>query len=148
MEKFPKHISTMEKTAAGIFGLLLILSIAVQVFFNGDVLLLIMVLAVCATLLFCLVFIPETYELREDSLTVVNQLTHRSVSIPYDVILHIDTVGTFRSAKRDFDSVEVILKYRPVGMKRIRTISCHPKNVQGFVKSLRGRCANLIPEME
>lgn len=148
MEKFSKHISGTEKTVAVIFGLLLILAVAVQLFFDGDVLLLIMALAVCTAAFCALVFLPEAYELREQSLVVVNEKLRREISVPYDGILHIDTVGSFRSSKRDFDAVEVILKYRPAGKKGTRTISCHPKNVQGFVKSLQEKCPNLIPDME
>lgn len=148
MEKFSKHISGTEKAVAVILGLLLLLAVAVQLFFAGDVLLLILALAACTAVFCALVFLPETYELREDSLTVANKLLGSSVYIPYSTVLHIDTVGSFRSSKRDFDTVEVILKYRPAGKKGTRTISCHPKNVQGFVKSLQEKCPNLIPDME
>ena len=64
------------------------------------------------------------------------------------MVLHIDAVGSFRSSKRDFDSVEVILEYSRVGNERTKSISCHPKNVTGFVKALQERCPNLVTDME
>jgi len=148
MKEFRKHVSNTEKAVAVILWLLLALSVVAQLFFGGGTLALILVVAICAGVYSFLVFIPEVYELRDDSLTVINTLLRRSVTIPYTTILHIDTVGTFRSSKRDFDSVEVIVKYKPQGKKRPRSISAHPTNVRDFFKLLQERCPNLIPEMD
>lgn len=148
MKEFRKHVSNTEKAVAVILWLLLVLAIVAQLFFGGGVLALILVIAICAGVYSFLVFVPEVYEFRDDSFAVVNTLLHRSVTIPYATILHIDTVGTFRSSKRDFDSVEVIVKYRPQGKKRVRSISAHPTNVRDFFKLLQERCPNLIPEMD
>ena len=148
MKEFRKHVSNTEKAVAVILWLLLVLAIVAQLFFGGGVLALILVIAICAGVYSFLVFVPEVYEFRDDSFAVVNTLLHRSVTIPYATILHIDTVGTFRSSKRDFDSVEVIVKYRPQGKKRVRSISAHPTNVRDFFNLLQARCPNLIPETD
>lgn len=148
MKKYSKHISGIEKVVAAILGAMLILTVIVQVFFDGGVSLLLLILAVCTAVFSYLVFLPEIYELREDSLVVVNQLLQHSISVPYDTVLQIDTVGSFRNSKRDIDTVEVIVRYRPRGKKRTRSLSIHPKNVPDFFKQLQERCPNLIPELE
>lgn len=148
MKEFKKHISDTEKAVAVIMWLFLVLAAIVQLFFGGGALPLILVVAVCAVVYSLLVFIPEIYELRDDSLTVVNTLWHRSITVPYATILHIDTVGTFRSSKRNLDSVEVIVKYRPHGNKRVQSISVHPTNVRDFVKLLQEQCPNLLADLD
>ena len=148
MKEFKKHVSNTEKAVAVILWLLLILAVAAHLFFGGGVLALILAVAICAGVYSFLVFIPEVYELRDDSLVVVNTLFNRSVTIPYITVLNIDTVGTFRSSKQDFDSIEVIVRYRPQGKKRMRSISTHPTNVRDFFKLLQERCPNLISEMD
>jgi len=146
MKAFRKHISHSEKVVAAVLWLLLVLSVVAQLFFGGGVLTLCLLSAVCAAVYSFLVFVPEVYELREDSLAVVTPLLHRSVAIPYAEILKIDTVGSFRSSKRDADTIEVILKYRTAGKNRLRSISCHPKKVQDFVRELQPLCPNLLPD--
>ena len=146
MGTYQKHISDTEKAVAVILWLLFALTLVTQLFFNGNVLALAAVFAVCAAVFSCLAFLPESYELLEESLVVVNPVLRRRLVIPYVQILHIDTVGTFRGSKRDFDTVEVIVKYRPAGKKLTRTVSCHPKNVLGFVNTLKPSCPNLIRE--
>ena len=145
MKRYERHISDVEKAVAVILWLLFLLSVITQVFFDGNVLALTAVFAVCSVVFSCLVFLPEHYTLREDAL-VVEPAFGKMIVIPYERILHIDTVGTFRGSKRDFDTVEVIVKYRPAGKKLTRTVSCHPKNVLGFVNTLKPSCPNLIRE--
>ena len=147
MEKYRKHISDTEKTVAVILWLLFLLSVATHLLFDGNVLALAAIFAACGLVFSCLVFLPESYELREDALVVESALRKRLV-IPYEQILHVDTVGTFRGSKRDFDTVEVIVKYRPIGKKLTRSVSCHPKNVLGFVNTLKPSCPNLIWEAD
>ena len=147
MERYPRHISTVEKIVAVILWLMTAAAVVTQLFFQEDVLALAAVFAVLGLVFSCLVFLPESYELQEGALVVDSALRKRLV-IPYEQILHIDTVGTFRSSKRDFDTVEVIVKYRPLGKKLTRTVSCHPKNVLGFVNTLKPSCPNLIWEAD
>ena len=148
MEKYQRHVSGVEKIVAVIIWAALVLALITQLCYNENVLALIVVLAVCAVTFSWLVFLPEFYELREDSLVIVKSLPSKTVVIPYALILHIDTVGTFRSSKKDLDTVEAIIKYRPQGKKLTRTVSCHPKNILGFVNALKPRCENLVPELE
>jgi len=123
---------------------LLLLAIVAQLFFDSNVLRLIVILAICELVLSYLVFWPETYEFRETALVVVTGKQKVRKEIPYDTVFDLDTVGRFRDAKRDADTVEVFVIYVPKEGKRPRTISCHPKNVQGFVTALRERCKSLI----
>lgn len=148
MEKFQRHISGVEKLVAVILWGMLVLALVTQLYFHENVLVLTAVLAVCAAGFSGLVFLPESYELRENALVIVKSLPNRELVIPYEQILLVDTVGAFRSFKRDFDTVEAMVKYRPAGKKLSRTVSCHPKNVLGFVNTLKPRCANLIPDTE
>ena len=146
MEKFPKHITFFERATAIIVGLLLLLCIVTQIFFEGDVLLLIAILTVCELVFSYLVFWPETYEFRETSLAIVTWKQKIRKEIPYSSVFALETVGRFREAKRDFDTVEILLTYVPAGSKLARSVSCHPKNVHGFVKELQVRCPNLSYE--
>ena len=148
MDKFPKHISAFEKVTAIVIGIFLLLCVIAQLFFNGDVLRLITILSVCELALSWMVFWPETYELREDSLAIVTVGEKVIREIPYHAVFDLETVGRFRDAKKDFDTVEIILTYVPVGKKRARSVSCHPKNVQAFVEKLQSRCPNLGQEEE
>lgn len=147
MGRYSRHVSTVEKIVAVILWLMAVAAVVTQLFFNENVLALAAVSAVCGVVFSCLVFLPETYELQENALVVESALRKRLV-IPYEQILHIDTVGTFRGSKRDFDTVEVMVKYRPTGKKLTRTVSCHPKNVLGFVNTLKPSCPNLIWEAD
>lgn len=144
MKVLKRHISVFEKATAVIFWVMLLLTIITQVFFDGDVLLLMALFAVLAVVFSLMVFLPETYEFREETLSVVNPKLKRVVHIPYDRIVKIDTVGLFRQLKKDFDSTEVILTFKPVGGERKRTISCHPKNVLGFMRMLHEKCPHLM----
>ena len=146
MEKFQKHISFFEKATAIVVGLLLLLCIITQIFFEGDVLLLIAILTVCELIFSYLVFWPETYEFRDASLAIVTLKQRVRKEIPYCSVFDLETVGRFRDAKKDFDTVEILLTYVPTGKKMARSVSCHPKNVHGFVKELRLRCPNLSRE--
>lgn len=145
MEKFQKHISTSEKTTAVLLGLLLGLTVVTQLFFQGDVLLLMLVLAVCEALFCGMVFLPETYEFGAGELVIDNPVLRRRTVIPYDAIWTYDAVGGFRGFQRDSDSVEMILKYETPGGKN-RSVACHPKNVLGFTKKLQENCPNLTQE--
>ena len=147
MERYPRHISTVEKIVAVVLWLMAVAAVVTYLFFHENVLTLAVVFTVCGVVFSCLVFLPESYELQVDALVVESALRKRLV-IPYAQILHIDTVGTFRGSKRDFDTVEVIVKYRPLGKKLTRTVSCHPKNVLGFVNTLKPSCPNLIWEAD
>ena len=146
MKVFQRHVSGFEKATAVIFWLMLLLTIVTQVFFNGDVLLLMVIFATLAVLFSLLVFLPEHYEFGERALSVGRPGSKRTVSIPYDHILKFDTVGLFRHLKKDFDSAEVILTFKPTRGGRKRTISCHPKNVLGFVKTLQEKCPDLVQD--
>ena len=146
MEEYQKHISFAEKTVAVVLGALLLLTLVTQLFFNGNVLHLLILLAVCTAVYAWLVFLPETYELRDDSLTVVRLFGRKTVRIPCADILQIDVNGTFREFKKEADSAEAILRYRSGEDGRTRTIACHPKNLIGFVKSLQEKCPNLVKE--
>ena len=146
VEKFQKHVSFFEKATAIVVGLLLLACIITQFFFDGDVLRLMVVLAACELVFSYLAFWPETYELREDSLSIVAAKRRQRANIPYDTIVDIDTVGTFRASKKDFDTVEIILTFVPRGKRRARSVSCHPKDSHRFVAGLRARCPNLIGE--
>ncbi len=146
MEVFERHVSRYEKATAVVFWIMLLLTVITQVFFHGHVLLLMAIFAVLAVTFSLLVFLPEVYEFGEESLSIVKPKLRITVRIPYDQILKIDTVGLFRHLKRDFDSVEVILTFRPSGGKRKRTVSCHPKNVLAFVKALQEKCPDLEQE--
>ena len=146
MVKFQKHVSIFEKATAVIVGFLLLLCIITQFFFDGDVLRLMVVLATCELVFSYLAFWPETYELREDSLVIVAVGKRARGEIPYHTVFDLETVGRFRDAKKDFDTVEIILTYVPTGKKMARSVSCHPKNVHAFVKELQPRCPNLCQE--
>lgn len=145
MDTYRKHISQSEKAVAAIIWAFFLLAMVTQIFFSGKVLVLAALFAVCGVVFSCLVFLPESYMLREDAL-VVERFLRKPMILPYGEILHIDTVGTFRSSKRDMDTVEVIVKYRPTGKKLARSVSCHPRNVLGFVNALKPKCPNLISE--
>ena len=148
VEKFPKHISFFEWATAVIIGLVLILAIIAQIFFDSDTLRLIVILAVSELVLSYLVFWPETYEFRENSLVIMTGKQRIRKEILYNTVFDLDTVGRFRDAKRDADTVEVIVIYVPKEGETPRTISCHPKNVQAFVEKLQSRCPNLGQEDE
>lgn len=146
MVKFPKHITLFEKATAIIVGLLLLLCIITQIFFDGDILLLIAILTICELVFSYLVFWPETYEFRDDFLAIVTVGNKVMREIPYRAVYDLETVGRFRDAKKDFDTVEIILTYVPAGKKGARSVSCHPKNVHAFVNELQSRCPNLSRE--
>lgn len=148
MKKYPKHITLTEILGPSFVGALLAIAIVAQVAFDCDVLPLILLLGVFLAVFGGMAFLPEFYELRDDGLVIVNSLLRSSFRVAYDEILYIDPVGFFRRTKRDIDAVEVIVGYRPAGKKRIRTVCCHPKNAPDFVKTLRGHCPNLIPQLE
>ena len=147
MERFQKHISRFEKATAVVFYMMLLLCIVTQLFFGGGATLLTAVIAVISALFSWLVFAPEHYELKENALVICRGVSGRCMDIRYDSIISIDSVGNFRSAKRDLDSVEVVIKYR-LGDGRRRSVSCHPKNVLGFVRLLQDRCPNLEPDLD
>ena len=146
MEKFQKHITFLEKITGAVLGLALLVCIVTQIFFDGDVMLLIAVLAVCELVFSYLVFWPETYEFRETSLVIATTGGRRRAEIPYCTVFDVETAGKFREAKKDFDSVEIILTYVPTGKKLARSVSCHPKNVHDFINELQLRCPNLYRE--
>ena len=146
MERFQKHISRFEKVTAVVFYMMLLLCIVTQLFFGGGATLLTAVIAVISGLFSWLVFAPEYYELKEDALFICRGVSGRCMGIRYDSIISIDSVGNFRSAKRDLDSVEVLIKYR-LGDGRMRSVFCHPKNVLGFVRLLQDRSPNLEPDL-
>ena len=146
MEKFPKHISLFEKATAVIVGFFLLICIITQIFFDGDLLLLIAISAACELVFSYLVFWPEVYEFQETSLVITTIGQKNRAEIPYNAVFDFETVGRFRDAKKDFDTVEIILTYVPSGKKRARSVSCHPKNVHGFVNELQLRCPNLSRE--
>lgn len=146
MERFQKHISQWEKTVAVILYLMLLLTIVTQLFFGGEVLLLMGVFAACALIFSWLVFEPEIYELQENHLVVIRG--KRCFEIPYEWIIVIDTLGSFRGLKRDIDSTEVVLKYKLEGTEKKKSISCHPKNVMRFAKLLREKCPSLDTELD
>jgi len=143
MRVFKKHVSGAEKVAAVIFWAFLLLVIVTQVFFDGDVLLLMAIFAVLAIMVSLVLFLPELYEFREKSFCISKPKLKKEIDIPYGNIMKYEAVGMFRQLKREFDSAEIILTYTPADGGRKRTVLCHPKNVLGFVKTLQERCPNL-----
>ena len=146
MLKFPKHVSIFEKATVVIIGFFLLVCIVTQLFFDGNVLRFSAILAVSELVFSWLVFWPEAYEFRETSLVIVTAKQKVRREIPYHTIFDLETVGRFRDAKKDADTVEVILIYVPEGKTIHRSVSCHPKNVHDFVKELQARCPNLFCE--
>ena len=145
MNRFPKHISYLEYAAAGVLLLFFLLAAAVQLFFGGGALPLLFFFGIGLALFAGLAFLPESYEITEDALLVDRKLFGRRL-IPFQEILQLDVVGNYRFFKRDFDSAEVIVRYRPAGKKRVRSVSCHPEGMLEFVRLLQEKCPNLIPE--
>lgn len=146
MKVFKKHISKFEKAAALGFWSVLLLTVITQVFFDVNVLLWLVIIVVLTVTYSLVVFLPEVYEFKEETFSVVNIKLNKSVIIPYDRIIKIDTVGLFRNIKKDFDSAEIIITYKPVGKGNKCTILCHPKNIMAFVKLLYEKCPNLIQD--
>ena len=144
MEVFKKHVSVFEKATAVVFWAMLLLTIVTWVFFDGNVVLLMGIFALLAIAFSLIVFLPEVYEFGDETLSVVNPKLKRAVHIRYDQILKFDTVGLFRHLKKDFDTTEVIITFKPAGGGSKRTISCHPKNVLEFMRTLQEKCPQLL----
>ena len=143
MKSFQKQVSVTEKVATGVIWFFVGITIVAQLIFNESVLLLLSVLTVCASIFSVLVFAPETYNFTEKFFLIIKGNGRKTICIPYDSIVKFDTVGSFRLSKIEFDTVEVILTYKQNESKRKKTISCHPRNVQEFVRILQDACPHL-----
>ena len=146
VECYKRHVTLFEKIAAVTFWIFAISAIVVQLFYGGGAEMFTAIIVAFTVLFTYMVFGPVTYELREDELAVIMPIVNyrKENLISYNVMINCDTVGSFFLSKRDLDAVEVIITYRPTGSNRNRTISCHPKNVQDFVKRLNEKCPHLI----
>ena len=142
--KFQKHISRIEIILAGAMYLLLLLAMITQLFFGGGALLILAALTIISVVYTYLVFWPECYEFKEHSFLLTNSKRERTLEIRYLDIIDFNTVGSFQLSQRDFDTVEVILTYRTGPKERKRTVSCHPKDIHGFVNMLQKQCPHLI----
>ena len=147
MVRYKKHISIFEIIAAIVIGGILLVAVVSQIIYGSDLTLLIAILMFCGLLYAFLLLTPIAYVFEETELVLVNPKPMRSKRIRYADVIYIDTVGSFLLSKKDFDTVEVILTYRlSSGWKK--TVSCHPKNVTDFVKTLHEHCLNIIQDMD
>ena len=144
LKSFKRHVSVLEKTALIVIWLLMAVSVAAQLFYGGGAMTLLLCLSVCAVLLSYLILTPARYEFEDDALVLVNFKPMRNKKIPYADMICYDTVGSFLALKVDFDSTEVMITYKSDKSVFKKTVSCHPKNIQDFVKALQQRCPNLI----
>jgi len=144
MKAFERHISKLEKAALAIFYILFVLMILGQMIYGGGAVWLMIALAVGSVVLTYLLFVPLRYEFHQHALVIVNPKPLGDKEIKYSDIIRFDTVGSYFAAKLDVDSVEVLVRYRPNGPKSRKSVSCHPKNVVGFVEVLE----NHIEECE
>ena len=81
MDTYRKHISHSEKAVAAIIWAFFLLAMVTQIFFNGTVLILAALFAVCGVVFSCLVFLPESYMLLEDAL-VLRRTMHSAFTPP------------------------------------------------------------------
>ena len=147
MVRYKKHISIFEITAAIVIGGVLLVAAVSQIFYGSDLTLLMAILTCCGFLYAFLLLTPIAYGFEETELVLVNPKPMQNKRIRYADVIYIDTVGSFLLSKKDFDTVEVILTYQLAnGWKK--TVSCHPKNVTDFVKTLHERCPNIVQDMD
>ena len=147
MSRYKRHISRFEIAAAIVIGGVLLAAVFSQLFYGSDLTLLMAILTVCGLLYAFLLLTPIAYDFEETELVLVNPKPLQSKRIRYADVIYIDTVGSFHLSKKDFDTVEVILTCRLAsGWKK--TVSCHPKNVTDFVKTLHERCPNIVQDMD
>ena len=137
MKSFKRHVSIFEKSALAVIWLLVVLSIAAVLFYDGGGLMLMAGSSFCALLLSYLILVPIRYDFEEDALVLVNPKPLKSKRIFYSAMICYDTVGSFLASKVDFDSTEVVITYRSNGGAFKKTVSCHPQNMQGFVAELQ-----------
>lgn len=133
-------MSVFEKTALAVIWLLMAVAAAAQLFYGGGALALLSCLSVCAVLLSSLILLPIRYDFEDDGLVLVNLKPLKNKIIPYSEMLYYDAVGSFFALKVDFDATEVFITYKSSKSVLKKTVSCHPKDVQGFVIELQNYC--------
>lgn len=148
MRRYKKHISWIDITAVIVLGGVWLVAFINQLFYSSDMTLLMTLLTACGLLYAFLLLTPIAYEFEEAELVLVNPKPLQSKRIRYVDVIYIDPVGSFFLFNQDADTIAVILSYRPSGSGRKKTVSCHPKNVTDFVKTLQDHCPNLIPEIK
>lgn len=144
MKSFKRHTSVFEKAAFIVMLLLFILSAIVQLFYSGGAAMLLTASFLCTVILAYLIFLPLRYEFGDESLKIVYPKPFYSKELPYKDMLEYSIIGAFWVAKIDFDAIEVIVTYKQGNSPFKKSVSCHPKNVQGFVAELQKYC----PERE
>ena len=143
MRSFKRHIGFVEMATAVFIWALFFATLGVRLFFGGELTVLLLFFGCCAAVLTFLLLTPLRYEFGDDSLLIVNKKPLKDRIIPYKSVVKCDTIGSFMVSKSDIDAVEVLITYKPDGANRSKTICCHPKKVDKFVKMLQDSCPTM-----
>ena len=117
--------------------------VCIRIIYGGELMLLFAIFIVSAVVLSVLLITPLGYEFKEEELVIINKKPLSDRCIPYSSIIKCDTIGSFVMSKGDIDAVEVLITYKPEGNNRKKTVCCHPKKVDKFMKTLQESCPHM-----